>query len=84
MKVKSNIAVSETGFIFHPETGESFSVNPMGQEILNMLRENRSFDDIRDHLLDQYITDEDTVERDFHDFISQLEQFQILEEDGEA
>lgn len=84
MKLKNNIAISETGFIFHPETGESFTVNPMGQEIMDLLREGKTRDEIMNHILDVYQTDEDTFERDFQDFLGQLDRFQIIEEDGKA
>ena len=33
MKIKTNIALSDSGFLFNPSTGDSYSVNPIGQEI---------------------------------------------------
>ena len=38
MKLKKNIATSEAGLIFNPGTGDSFSVNSIGSEILAMLK----------------------------------------------
>ena len=43
MKLKKNIATSEAGFIFNPGTGDSFSVNNIGSEILVMFKENKSW-----------------------------------------
>ena len=37
MKIKKNIALSDTGFVFNPGNGDSFSVNPIGLEILKIL-----------------------------------------------
>ena len=34
MRIKKNIAVSETGFVFDPTSGESYSINREGQEII--------------------------------------------------
>ena len=34
MKLKKNIATSESGFVFNPSTGDSFSLNTIGAEIL--------------------------------------------------
>ena len=30
MKIRENLAVSDNGFVFDPETGESFTVNEVG------------------------------------------------------
>jgi hypothetical protein len=42
MKLKKNIATSEAGLIFNPGTGDSFSVNETGREILSLLKENKT------------------------------------------
>ncbi len=63
MKIKKNIAISDSGFIFNPDTGESFTANPIGLEILDMLKEGKEFDDIRKQLLEKYKSDKDTVEK---------------------
>jgi len=41
MRIKDNIAVSASGLIFNPDTGESFTVNPMGAEIISKLKEGK-------------------------------------------
>jgi len=40
----SQLAVSETGFIFDPQTGQSFSVNPTGLIVLDLLKRGSSLD----------------------------------------
>jgi hypothetical protein len=75
--INDNIAISETGFIFHPETGESFSVNEQGREIFHLLKENKSYQEIRDFMLGRYDVDEATFEKDYQDFINLLENYQI-------
>jgi hypothetical protein len=42
MRIKKNIAISESGFIFNPAVGDSYSTNPIGAEIIKMLKESKS------------------------------------------
>jgi hypothetical protein len=79
MKLKKNIATSEAGFIFNPGTGDSFSVNNMGTEILSMLKENKSQDDVIASISDRYDVDMSQLEKDLEDFISQLYGYNLLE-----
>ena len=78
MKINKNIALSESGFVFNPSTGESFSVNPIGIEIFNSLKEEQSFEEISKTMLSKYNTDEDTFEKDFNDFVQLLNNFQLI------
>ena len=83
MKIKSNVAVSESGFVFNPSTGESYSINPIGIEIFNMIKESKPFEEISGEMLSKYNTEEDTFEKDFQDFIGFLKQYQLIE-NGDA
>jgi hypothetical protein len=83
MKIKKNVAISDSGFIFNPDTGESFSANPIGLEMLEMLRNGREYEEIRKDILDKYKSDKDTVEKDYHDFITMLKQYNLIENDGQ-
>ncbi len=82
MKIKKNIALSDTGFVFNPSTGDSFSVNPIGLEILRKLKDNEPHEKIKKHLMEAYNTDADSVEKDFYDFTKMLEQLQLTETDA--
>jgi hypothetical protein len=73
MKIKKNIAISDSGFIFNPSTGDSFSVNPIGLEIIKQLKDEKSGDEIKKHILKLYSVDESTVEKDYYDFLKMLE-----------
>ena len=83
MKIKKNVAISDSGFIFNPDTGESFSANPIGLEMLEMLRNGREYEEIRKDILNKYKSDKDTVEKDYHDFITMLKQYNLIENDGQ-
>jgi hypothetical protein len=80
MKLKPNIAISETGFVFDPNSGESFTLNPIASEIISQLKENRDFDEIKVELLDKYDIDETSLERHYYDFIGMLKQYGLLDE----
>ncbi len=73
MKLKKNLAVSDSGFLFNPLTGESFSLNPMGIELFQLIKDNTATDEIRNQLMDTYDVDEATFEKDFQDFIGMLQ-----------
>jgi hypothetical protein len=83
MKIKKNIAVSENGFIFNPSSGESFSANPSGLEILNLLRQGHDKESILNHMGENYQTDSQTLERDLTDFIETARQYHLFEHEDE-
>jgi len=79
MKLKKNIATSEAGMIFNPGTGDSFSVNSIGGEILTLLKENKSSQEIIDAVSLKYVTEKNQLEKDLDDFLSQLDEYNLLE-----
>jgi hypothetical protein len=79
MKLRKNVAVSEAGLLFNPVTGESFSLNPIAVEILGLIREDKSPEQIGEVVLGKYTTDKATFEKDYHDFIGLLEHHNLLE-----
>lgn len=83
MRIKKNIAISESGFVFNPSTGDSFSTNPIGLEIIKMLKEGKTHDDIKTSILKTYATEEGAFEKDFYDFVLTLQNVKILETDEE-
>ncbi len=81
MKIKNNIAISDSGFIFNPSTGDSFSTNPVGQEIIRLLHNAKTEEEIRICIMDTYQIDKIHFEKDFYDFISVMKKYKLLEED---
>jgi len=78
MNIKSNIALSDSGFIFNPDTGESFTVNPLGASIISYLKEGKSVADITSELTKVYEIDANTLEKDTEDFLGLLKNFSLL------
>ena len=83
MKIKKNVAISDSGFVFNPANGESFTVNPIGIELFNLLKDEKNYSEIKNYLLDNYNTDEATIERDYNDFIGILKHYQLIENGDE-
>ncbi len=84
MKLKKNIALSETGFVFDPSTGNSFTVNPIGLEIISYLKEGRSPEEIRQEITERYETDGPGFEKDFADFVNMLQKLKLMDGHGKA
>ena len=79
MKLKKNIATSESGFVFNPSSGDSFSLNTIGAEILLQMKESKSSEEIKKDILNRYDVDKSLLERDWDDFMSQLKDNNLLE-----
>jgi hypothetical protein len=79
MKINKNIALSDNGFVFNPNTGESFSVNQLGIDIINHLKNDDSLDKITEEIINKYNVDETTAEKDLADFIGILQHHALIE-----
>ncbi|MFO7978430.1 MAG: PqqD family protein [Bacteroidales bacterium] len=82
-RLKKNIAISETGFLFDPGTGDSFHLNATGQEILGMIKEGKNKEEIVEQITTRYDVAPNAFEQYYYDFVSMLKHFQITEEHGE-
>lgn len=69
----SELALSDSGFVFDPMTGHTFTVNPSGLHILRWLKDNLDPDEIARRLADTFELEmgEDPA-RDVQDFLAQL------------
>ena len=79
MKLKKNIATSEEGFIFNPGTGDSFTTNEIGTEIISLLKDEKTQQMIIDIICAKYDVDQNLFEKDLDDYLSQLKDNTILE-----
>lgn len=81
MKIKKHIAISDSGVVYNGSTGDSFSINPIGVDILNQIKNQKTEEEIRQTILQEYDVAEDRVDGDLYDFIAHLRQLNILEKD---
>ena len=72
------LAVNDQGFVFDPSTGESFTVNCTGLDILKELKNNRPQDQIARDIAGKYGVDLAEAERDVADFADRLRTFQLI------
>jgi len=82
MNIKQNIAVSGAGMIFNPDTGETFTVNPIGAEIINGIKEGNSLKEVQEKISSRYTVEPSTFQNDSEDFINLMRNF-LLIEDGD-
>lgn len=80
MLVKRNIALSENGFVFNPSTGDSFTLNGTGKEVLELIKENKNIDQITAIMLEKYEVDKVILDRYLVDFMNDLRINNLLEE----
>lgn len=80
MKLKKNIATSEAGLIFNPGTGDSFSVNETGREILSLLKENKTPGELISQITGRYEVEEMQLEKDLEDFLTMLHEYNLVDD----
>ena len=81
MKLKKNIAVSESGFLFDPGTGESFNLNKTGQLIVKLLSEGKSESEIVGSIMEKYAIDPRLLQRYMNEFALLLSQYNLIEKE---
>lgn len=84
MKLKSSIAISESGFVFNAERGDSFSVNPLGTIVLQRIQQGDDLEAVTQFVATHYDVDVPTAEKDMHDFMQQLQQLNLVTKDEVA
>lgn len=78
MEIKPNIAISDSGFVFDPSTGESFTFNPTGLEIFRLMKEGRKMDEISEIITMKYQVEKHSFDRYFVEFLQMLKQYQLI------
>ncbi len=79
MQLRKNIATSESGFIFNPATGDSFSANPLASEIITLLKQGLSVSEIKKNIQEKYDVENGQLEKDWDDFLLQLRDANLLD-----
>ncbi len=79
MRKLERLAINDEGFIFDPETGNSYTVNKTGLFIIKLLKEGKSEEEIVKALSEKFDVSEEDARRDLVDFIEQLRLYGLLE-----
>jgi hypothetical protein len=81
MRIKKSVAVSENGFVFDSSTGDSFNLNNIGREIVEMMKNGLEQNEITERIIQRYEVDPPIFEQNLLDFQSMLKQFNLLEDE---
>jgi hypothetical protein len=76
------LALSESGFVFLPSTGETFTVNEPGRTVILGLQDHKTVAEIIGSMAEGYDADALTIQRDVEDFLGQLRQYQLMTEEA--
>jgi hypothetical protein len=80
MRIKPSIAINDNGFLFDPNSGESYTTNPVAREIVFMMKQNLPENKMKRIILDRYDVDEYTLEKNLIDFYAMLRHFNLCED----
>lgn len=81
MNIKKHIAVSESGVLFNGSTGDSFSINPIATEILEMIKSNLSEEEMKIKIGDKYDVTPERLDGDLYDFLAHMRQLNLVDVD---
>ncbi|MEE4114803.1 MAG: PqqD family protein [Marinilabiliaceae bacterium] len=81
MRLKKNIALSESGFVFDPSSGDSFSLNEQAQEIISLMNAGKNIDEISGIITETYDVEQPEFEKYYYDFLGMLRQYSLIDED---
>lgn len=73
-----DLAISETGFVFDPFSGGTFTVNGTGQAIIKALRDGLTAEEIIDRLSADFDGVTPGIADDVRDFLRALDGFGLL------
>ena len=71
------LAINKEGFVFDPATGESFSVNDVGLEILEGVRAGLAPEEIAQNLSEKFEVETSEAQRDVLDFVDHLRTYRL-------
>ncbi len=80
MRIKPSIAINDNGFLFDPNSGESYTTNPVAREIIFMMKRNAGEEEIITEILSRYDVDDITLEKNLIDFYAMLRHYHLTDE----
>jgi hypothetical protein len=73
-----NLAISESGFLFDPVTGYSYNLNSTAIILLRQLQEGKTRTHILSEMEQCYQANLNDLERDLEQFLTQMEEYGLL------
>ncbi len=78
MKIVEEVKISDNGFVFNSKTGDSFSLNPFGLELIKNIQEEKDLESLKKEITEKFDVDDLTFEKDFYEFCALLKHHQII------
>ncbi len=78
--IPENLAVSDSGFLFLPATGETFTLNECAREILRLFQQRKTEEEIIAQIMEDYDIEQSILERDVTEFISQMKNYGLIKQ----
>ena len=72
MQVIDQLVLDENNIVFHPMIGNSYQTSEVGTDILRLLQEHKSKDEIIEELMNSYEVSYNELFIDVSDFLSKL------------
>ena len=72
------LAISESGFVFNPLTGDTYTINPTAVFLINELKKHGNVELAVDCLLENFEVDEMEAQKDVEGFVSQLDMYNLI------
>ena len=77
--LKTDITLTNSGFLFNHSTGLTYSLNATGLFIFQQLQDEQEVDQILQRLMEEFLVDEDTARKDLDDYLRQLQELGLVE-----
>jgi hypothetical protein len=71
-EVFKRLALSDSGFVFDPVTGKSYTVNETGFWLIKQLQQDSSLDVLKTQIAREFDGEEKTIERHVMEFLEQI------------
>jgi len=76
----TSLALSDSGFIFDPSTGQTFTTNETGLDIIRLLKEGKAVDEILAFIEEHYDGERDVIYKDATQFLAQMKTYRLIDE----
>jgi len=78
MQIVDQLVIDENNIAFHPMMGNSYKLNDIGSEIMMLLKQHKTKEEIIEDLLEKYDVSEQELFIDVNDFFSKLRVYGLL------
>lgn len=75
-----SLALSDSGFIFDPGTGQTFTTNETGLDIIRLLKEGKTVEEILMFIEEQYDGERDVIYKDTTQFLAQMKTYRLIDD----